>query len=333
MINVGIIGLGPHWEVRYRSALDSLRSRIRISAVYDPVAGKAEQAAREVGAVAYQGLTSLARSSVRALLLLDPSWHGPQTLALLYTAGKPIYVAGTLGSDAVSLRRLHDTSAAGGLTLMPELSRRYAPTTHRLQELMATRIGRPRRITVEASLGAQQDSTLDPHTVEVDHLIGLLDWCRYIAGSNPVSVLSRNGGTSPAAASPSHSIEIEFAKRRGGGSGTVAQLRIHNPPGDTVAASRGRSVAFRQEIECERGTAVVTSPVEIAWASDDSSCTEQLTGDRPDVEVMLDHFARRVVGGLIPVADLGDVYRCLALIRAAEESRRTGLPVVLNGSD
>jgi hypothetical protein len=41
--------------------------------------------------------------------------------------------------------------------------------------------------------------------------------------------------------------------------------------------------------------------------------TESLTTDRTDVEVMLDHFTRRVLGGLIPVPTLEDVQRAREL--------------------
>jgi hypothetical protein len=56
-----------------------------------------------------------------------------------------------------------------------------------------------------------------------------------------------------------------------------------------------------------------------------------LSHDRPEVEVMLDHFCRRVVGGLIPVADLLDICRSLHLVRSLEESRKIDRPVHLNG--
>ncbi len=35
---------------------------------------------------------------------------------------------------------------------------------------------------------------------------------------------------------------------------------------------------------------------------------------------MIDHFCRRLAGGLIPIADISDVCRCLRLVHAAKES-------------
>ena len=59
--------------------------------------------------------------------------------------------------------------------------------------------------------------------------------------------------------------------------------------------------------------------------------TESLTADRTEVEVMIDHFCRRLAGGLIPVADISDVCRCLRLVHAAKESHAKRSPVQLNG--
>jgi hypothetical protein len=46
---------------------------------------------------------------------------------------------------------------------------------------------------------------------------------------------------------------------------------------------------------------------------------------------MIDHFCRRLVGGLIPVADISDVCRCLRLVHATKQSLATAAPIPLNG--
>jgi hypothetical protein len=46
---------------------------------------------------------------------------------------------------------------------------------------------------------------------------------------------------------------------------------------------------------------------------------------------MIDHFCRRLVGGLIPVADISDVCRCLRLVHATRQSLATSAPIPLNG--
>ena len=44
---------------------------------------------------------------------------------------------------------------------------------------------------------------------------------------------------------------------------------------------------------------------------------------------MLDHFSRRVAGGLIPVADIADVHRAFQMVLAAEEGLSTGQAIDL----
>jgi hypothetical protein len=46
---------------------------------------------------------------------------------------------------------------------------------------------------------------------------------------------------------------------------------------------------------------------------------------------MIDHFCRRLVGGLVPIADISDVCRCLRLTRAASDSLVQRQAVSLNG--
>jgi predicted dehydrogenase len=85
-------------------------------------------------------------------------------------------------------------------------------------------------------------------------------------------------------------------------------------------------------ILCENGEAVIEGPAHIRWKlTGGEAATESLTADRSEVEVMIDHFCRRLVGGLIPVADISDVCRGLRLVQATRQSLATATPVPLNG--
>ncbi|MCH7729074.1 MAG: Gfo/Idh/MocA family oxidoreductase, partial [Planctomycetes bacterium] len=69
-LRVGIIGLGNHWESRYRPALRALSDRFEVRAVCAEVAMRAEQAAREFDAVPVDGFRAmLNREDVDAMLL------------------------------------------------------------------------------------------------------------------------------------------------------------------------------------------------------------------------------------------------------------------------
>lgn len=326
MIKVGIIGLGPVWETRYRPALERLRERLAVCAVYDPVAGRAEQVADELRAVPCYGVAALLEGhALDAVLLLDRSWHGDYPLRLLLEKRKPAYLAGSFGSEVERLRELHEAADAAGLTLMPEFSRRYTPATERLQELMATRLGRPRRITIEATAPEPDDVAAVPgQKTGFDLLVGLLDWCRYVVRMAPVSIECRP--LEPAAGTGTEDVAVvaEFQQPRGAGERPVAELRIHGRPSNPEPASAPAASHPCHQIVCERGSAGIDSTVAITWTCEDGPVAESLASERSEVEVMLDHFCRRIVGGLIPVADIADVCRAVSLAQAAEESLRSG---------
>ncbi|MFQ5732445.1 MAG: hypothetical protein ACE5KM_10900 [Planctomycetaceae bacterium] len=319
MVNIGVIGLGPAWERRYRPALHRLEKRMRVRAVFDPVFSRSACVASELQAIAEGGLLALAkRPDVHAVLLLDAAWYGCEALRLVCGANKPVYIAADLGDDPSTLQALHWTAVNFGLTLMPEMGRRYTPASARLQELMATCLGRPQQITVTfrgetAGQGVDGESTRR-------ELLAWFDWVRYVIRATPRQVRSLGEPETDA-------VRIDYAAPKSGGASPFAELRFAN----AEAEPESRDSAARQEIHCERGNAAIESPTVIRWESQGRSATETLTADRNETEVMLDHFCRRVVGGLIPVADLADISQGLELVNAARESRRSGRPVSLNG--
>ena len=324
-VSVGLIGLGPVWDWRYLPALQNLRRRIRVRAVYDTVLSRAESAAEELDADVCTGVLSLLdRPDVRGVLLLDSAWHGWMPLHFACLRNKPVYVAGSLGEDAAGLRKLHQTACAASLTLMPEFSRRYTPATSRLQELLATRLGRPRRIEIEATLPRTDSAgTVPGQGPGRDFLIGLVDWCRHVQRARPTRVFTDE------TPQERRRVAIEFAEPRFGGGAPSAELRLAEPPADSLEEEPIAAPRFR--VECEQGWALIESPTAIAWSVGRSATTESLVAERTEVEVMLDHFCRRVAGGLIPVADVADVCHSIAVVEAAEQSLRERRAIALNG--
>ena len=75
------------------------------------------------------------------------------------------------------------------------------------------------------------------------------------------------------------------------------------------------------KLRCERGSAELSSTTQLLWQSDSAETVhETLTVDRSEEEIMLDIFCRRVVGGLVPVADLSDIVKPIQLLRSCIES-------------
>jgi predicted dehydrogenase len=324
MVSVGIVGLSPAWDARYRPALQSLRTRIAVRAIYDPVFSRAGQAAAEFGAEAIDGMRVLARRpDIKALIVFDTGWSGTEALHLLCSASRPIFVGGALTADDAALQRLGKAAVSCGSMIMPELGQRYTPSTSRLRELIATRLGRPLQIEIDAPapIVPRDGQPLGQRPWD-EFLSRLADWCCYVIPTPPseVSANSRNGHGGG-------SFRFAFAKPRSGGEPPTVEVRLSSE--STDAAAEASSPRFR--VRCERGEAELSSPSRIAWRTHHEDADESLSSDRSDVEVMLDHFCRRVVGGLIPVADLEDVRRSYRLARAALQSLETGSPVHLNG--
>ena len=123
---------------------------------------------------------------------------------------------------------------------------------------------------------------------------------------------------------------MRFQARQGE---AVATIRIYDTiqsaPNTAQCLPNAGEVQF--DVHCERGTARLAGPSEIAWTQGDTETVESLTSDRPDAEVMLDHFFRRVAGGLIPVADLSDICKAINIFRAMEGSKAVGEPVPVPG--
>ena len=331
MINVGLIGLGPYWEKRYRPVLERFRSRIRVCAVYDQVASRAHIAAQELDADPVMGISALvARPDVRAVLLLDNSWQGPEPFRLVLARKKSAYIAGSLGEDVEVLARRHLVGLSEGLTLMPEFSRRYTPATSRLQELMATQIGPPQSIRVRTRLPHPQGIIEVPGQASPkDFLVGLIDWCRHVIRMPPAAVEMLLPPRAGWEETVEKVLRIEFNRSRAGGEPATAELfilRDEEAPAEEPIAPPCPSF----EILCARGKAAFTDPLELAWMSDEGERLESLTSERSEVEVMLDHFCRRVVGGLIPVADLADICGHLRLLESAERSIAVGRAVRLS---
>ena len=334
MVSLGIIGLGSSWEMRYAPAVRKLGQRIKIRAVYDPVADRAKLAAPSLGAVAVQGVVALAeRIDVQAVLMLNSGWQGDASLRLLYGRKKPIFVAGLHDADTGSLQKLHEKTVADGIAIIPELGRRYTPATARLQELMATRLGRPRRIVIYAISGTAEEPQRAGGGMDIDCLTGLFDWCHYLVRSPAISVEARKSRAGERQPHESRTIAVRFQNARGGGEPTVAEL--HLPESSSERLNQETTSAATEwlpcEVICEKGTALLQSATTITWTTDGEPIRESLASDRSEVEVMLDHFCRRVAGGLIPVADIADLCYGTRMAQAARDSLDTGEVIRLNG--
>ena len=124
-----------------------------------------------------------------------------------------------------------------------------------------------------------------------------------------------------------NAVHVRFQGRQGE---TTADLRIfRTEQRDDDANSLPPPGGITLDVHCEEGVARIDGNSDIMWQHAETQAVESLAADRPDVEVMLDHFCRRAVGGLIPVADLRDIYDSLNTLSAADDSLNRNEPVVI----
>lgn len=308
MPDVGIIGLGPHWETRYRPVLQKMRNRVRVRAIHDPVFSRAQTAASELACDASQGiLTLLRRPDIRAILILDYNWQVPLALRFACDLGKPLYLGGKMSQQIAALQQIHHAVTDRGIEVMPEFPRRYAPSTTRLKELIVTRLGRVTQLNITTSKA--------PAELARESLLGLADWCQYLIGAAPEQVRRRQ-------CSAQEIMEFQFRPTKGETPPVSARIQLEVCE-QTAAPPNGIECVCQAEIQCEHGSAWIKSPQDLSWKNGTDAQSERLTSERQDVEVMLDHFCRRVVGGLIPVPSLEDACRALSWLEIPVEPDST----------
>jgi predicted dehydrogenase len=319
MLDVGLIGLGPEWEVRYRPALVNLRHRMRVRVIQSAVGGLAEQMATEWRCDPGQGLrAAMERSDVRALLILDTAWYGAVPAEFACRTGKPAFLAGQLGPWVTRAESLLPLAQETDTPLMPDFSHRYTPATSRLKELIATRLGRPDEVSVEVPIPPTAGEPINGSDFLErgrDEFLAAIDWACHLIGTVPIEVRS--------SATPQGAEETAIAFQQSASGGTPASARVvlhHRPFG---------SPEWSAQVRCRKGSARLHGGTQIEWEDATERRHESLSGERGGVEVMLDHFSRRVVGGLIPIPTLDDLCRAARIAEAAGTSRRSGQPVAI----
>lgn len=341
------------WERRYRAAFERLQHRFMVPVVYDAVLAKAQLAAAELRAEAAVGLRQLfERTDLDAVLVLDPAWYDLYPAELACRLRKPVFLAGSLGHDRAALEALHQSAVESETLLMTEFSRRYTPATNRLRELIATRLGEARAVTVNALVPLPSTpGPLPGQDSERDYLAGLLDWCQYITGRVPTQLTATMSASAETtisdaatsdvpttgAAADAWQVMLGFRPNAQGQPATTARIALQPRSADEIPNPAGTDDEWpfpHHEIVCEHGRAVFSSAGEIHWQNgvSDAPDVERLTSERSDAEVMLDQFSRRILGGLVPVADVQDVCRALKLVEAISVSRERGQPTTLSWS-
>ena len=310
MVNLGIIGIGPEWESLYRPSIERLGQRAMVRSVYDIVTSRAQAVAASNPSIEVsEGILALAdRPDIDAIIALESSWQLQTLLPQLCARRKPTLLAGELNNDVTALELLHETAILTGTPLIPEFRWRYTPSTNRLQELLATRLGPVQEMNLDLEATNGHRSRL---------LNSAIDWSTFILRARPHAVRVDS------ASEPGEKISLEFPQ--GPRSSSDSRVHIRSIPNSDTGET-----CMRIRIRCDRGTVEIDNFDQLQWQeSDQDAVNESLEADRPPVDVLLDHFCRRAVGGLIPIADVRDAYRSLSLLQAIDRCQPPNDRIVL----
>ncbi|MCP4189714.1 MAG: Gfo/Idh/MocA family oxidoreductase [Planctomycetaceae bacterium] len=334
-LRVGLVGLGDAWEVRHRPALRAMNDRFEVRAVCAQVALQAERAAEEFNAEAVDGYRVLtAREDIDAILMLSPQWFGPLPILAACDSGKAVYCAAALDLELEQAIKVRDRVESAGIAFMAELPRRHAAATLRLKELIATRLGKPKLLFCH-----RRKSIPDPHSqgpcfsaLVTRDLIELVDWCRYVIGTEPTSVLGvrHDPGLS---ADNDHGIyrmmNLDFSQNGNSGEGPMAQISC----GHYMPAAWTEAISFRPpaglQVVCENGVAFVDLPSTLIWFDEAGRHMESLETERPVGEQLLALFHRAVTSLVRKTNDLDDAYHALSIVIGAEDSAEQGRRIKL----
>lgn len=335
-LRVGLVGLGDAWDVRHKPALRALADRFEVRAIFEQVGRRAEMAAREFGATAVDGFRALAaRDDVDAILVLSEQWYGTLPILAACDAGKAVYCATGLHMDPQQAEALRMRVEHAGIAFMAEFPRRQAPATLRLKELIATRLGEPRLLFCHRRV-AVKDAGGNHHLGRgkgsaVHDLLELVDWCRYVVGREPSSVLGLGHSIQPGQAEQDYNMmSLDFSDGGPPGTGVVAQISC----GYYIPDQWEEAVAFRPpsalQVACERGIAFIDLPTGLTWFDRAGRHQESLDSERPVGELLLAQFHRAVTSLVHNPAGLRDAFRALSVVLAARTSHLEGRRVKID---
>ena len=321
-LRIGLIGLGETWQSRHRPALRMLQDRFEVRAVYSTISKLAEDCAAEFEADPVDGYRALvARCDIDAVMVLQRSWLGWLPVMAACEAGKAIYWAGDLDFDSGTDNGVRDAIEASGVAFMTEFPRRFAPATLRLKELIATRLGAPRLVFCHRRIQTEPaESRANPRQINRE-LVELIDWCRYIVGHEPASVIGT--GCLNGAADDYRCLSLQFS-----GVDKNPPVTAQISCGDYISQSWHEAANFRppaaMQVCCENGVAFIDLPSTLVWFDEAGRHLETLDTESPVGEQLLTQFHRAVTSLVRNLGDLNDAYRAAEILAAAERSEQEG---------
>jgi hypothetical protein len=304
VVHLGLIGAGPAWEGTYRLALERLAGRVEIEGIHAATSLETVELAGKLHTISRGGVqVLLSRKWLNGVLVIDSAWYGTYPLRAAVESSTPVYFAFSAAPNAGELAAIHRLAGERSVLAMPELRLRYVPSTLRLRELAATQLGPVQSITVR--------SRSDKFGSSEWIVAQWADWCRTVVGSAPSQVEGR--------CIAANGVALRETVLTFGAAGGAVQATLRLPEAEAPAPLLPADEwPLEYAMQCKYGEAHIDDAVHLRWRSGGLEHAESLSADRTAVAVALDHFARRLAGGLVPTPDLGDV---LAALRVAEHAK------------
>ncbi len=332
-LRVGLVGLGDQWTTRHAPAFRALADRFEITAVCCEVFERARKVAAEFDATPMHGFRNLVdRQDIEAILYLSPQWFGPLPILAACDNGKAVYTSAALDVTPIQAAEIRHRVEAAGIAFMAELPRRYSPATLRMKELIATRIGQPQLLFCHQRLflESQQDQRRKGQMCPIvwRNLMELVDWCRYLVGDNPNSVVSSIfENNDPQSNQFYQMVNLDFPPVRDSDGAAswkpMAQLSV----GHYIPQRWPDALSFRRppsvQIRCEKGMAFIDLPSNLIWFDDAGQHHESLEAERAPGEQMLNQFYRSVTSLVRHNQDPENAWRAMKIVVDAHRSAST----------
>lgn len=324
-LRLGIVGLGDTWETHYAPALRSLGDRFEIRAVFAAVAHRAKSAARQFNARVETGFRALAsREDIDAVLVLTANAHGALPLLAASDYGKAVYSTLMLDMGEDQAATVQQRIESAGIAFTAELPCRLAPATLRLKELIATELGPPQLLFCHhrQSPGASHAQSA---VSSLSAIVEAIDWCRYIVGCDPCSVLGI------AHQSPSDERQAEYQMMNlcfRPDENTSTEVMAQISCGRYIPERWKEAVSFRppadMQVACRNGIAFVDLPSTLIWFDKAGRHMESLESERPVTQQLFMQFHRSVTSLVRDVSSLRDAYRAYNIAVQARASHEQG---------
>ena len=278
----------------------------------------------------YQALAE--REDIDAILVLSGQWFGSLPILAACRQGKAIYCAAPLDFDPQQALSIKDRVHHSGVAFMAEFPRRLAPATLRLKELIATRLGEPRLLFCHQRVPTENvnGQRAKPPVTRMHDMVELVDWCCYVVGREPTSVLGLSHQSPGDLRESDYAMmSLDFSAAGGPGTGTTAQISS----GRYMPAQWPEAVTYRPpaalQVACQNGIAFIDLPATLVWFDKAGRHMESLDSERPVGEQLLSHFHRSVTSLVRNAAGLDDAFRAMAIVQQAAASHDDGRRMLL----